>query len=230
MSYGYHYQYSRNCLQLNRDDGKYFSDIALYAGIAATDWSWSALAADFNNDGVKDVFISNGILRRPNDLDFFNYTSGSVVYKALQQGRKYDRRVIDKMPDGKWHNYIFKGTDSLKFIDQSTEWGFGASTYSNGAAYADLDNDGDLDLVINNINQPASVYRNNAAAQSGNFFLDVELKGTSVNRFAVGAKVVLKQNDSIQLGYVSTTKGFESSSLQYVHFGVGQKKLSIRYR
>ncbi|MEO6453851.1 MAG: VCBS repeat-containing protein [Ginsengibacter sp.] len=225
LSYGFHYQYSRNCVQLNRGGGKFFSDIALYAGVAATDWSWSALSADFNNDGIKDIFISNGILRRPNDLDFLKYTSGSAMYEALQQGKTFDLKAINKMPDGKWHNYIFKGTDSLKFIDESINWGFPEPSYSNGAAYSDLDNDGDLDLVINNINQPAQIYRNNAMQQSGNFYLEIELKGTESNSFAIGAKVLLKQNDSIQIGYVSTTKGFESSSLQYVHFGVGKNKI-----
>ena len=134
-----------------------FSDIGLYAGVAATDWSWSALAADFNNDGVKDIFISNGIVRRPNDLDYLKYTSGTAMSQALQQGKKYDMNALTKMPDGKWHNYMFRGTDSLQFIDESINWGFDKPSYSNGAAYADLDNDGDLDLAVNNINEPAFI-------------------------------------------------------------------------
>lgn len=223
LSYGYHYQYSRNCLQLNTGGGKRFNDIALYAGVAATDWSWSLLAADFDNDGVKDLFVSNGIVRRPNDLDYIKYTSGAGMNKALQGGGLSDKDLIRKMPDGKMHNYIFKGTDSLKYIDKSVDWGFETPTWSNGAAYADLDNDGDLDLVINNINEPAAVYRNNAIQQSGNHFLDVELKGNAPNKFGIGAKVLIKQKDRIQFGYVNTTKGFESSSLQYVHFGMKQK-------
>ena len=220
LSYGYHYQYARNCLQLNAGGGKRFSDIALYAGVSATDWSWSPLAADFDNDGIKDLFVTNGIVRRPNDLDYLKYTSGSGINGALQNGKVSDLDLIQKMPDGKMHNYIFKGTDSLKYIDKSFDWGFETPTWSNGAAYADLDNDGDLDLVINNINEPAAVYRNNTAQQSGNHFLDVELKGNSQNKFAVGAKVLIKQKNKIQFGYVNTTRGFESSSLQYVHFGM----------
>ncbi|MES1197967.1 MAG: FG-GAP-like repeat-containing protein, partial [Chitinophagaceae bacterium] len=140
--------------------------------------------------------------------------------EALQNGKVAGRDLIQKMPDGKMHNCIFKGTDSLKYIDKSVDWGFEIPTCSNGAAYADLDNDGDLDLVINNINEPAAIYRNNAIQQTGNHFLDVQLKGNSGNKFGIGAKVLLKQKNKIQLGYVNTTKGFESSSLQYVHFGV----------
>ena len=121
------------------------------------------------------------------------------------------------MPAGKVHNYMFQGTDSLKYADKSFEWGFEIPTWSNGAAYADLDNDGDLDLVINNINEPAAVYKNNA---TGNHFLDIELKGNAGNKFGIGAKVIIKQNGGIQIGYLNTTKGFQSSSLQYVHFGM----------
>ena len=221
LAYGYHHQLSRNCLQLNRGGGTMFSDIGLYAGMAATDWSWSALAADFNNDGVKDIFISNGIVRRPNDLDYLKYTSGTAMSQALQQGKKYDMNALTKMPDGKWHNYMFRSTDSLQFIDESINWGFDKPSYSNGAAYADLDNDGDLDLAVNNINEPAFIYRNNTAEQSVNNYIQIELKGFAANPFAIGAKVLLKQKDTLQMGYVSTTKGFQSSSLQYVHFGTG---------
>ena len=220
LSYGYHYQYARNCLQLNTGGGKKFSDIALYAGIAATDWSWSPLVADFDNDGIKDLFVTNGIVRRPNDLDYIKFTSGSGINEPLQNRKTFDRELIKKMPGGKVHNYIFKGTDSQKYIDKSFDWGFKTPTWSNGAAYADLDNDGDLDLVINNINEPAALYRNNATQQSGNHFLDVELKGNAPNKFGIGAKVLAKQKGQLQLGYVNTTRGFESSSLQYVHFGM----------
>ncbi|MEO5562835.1 MAG: VCBS repeat-containing protein, partial [Chitinophagaceae bacterium] len=166
LSYGYHYQYARNCLQLNTGAGKKFNDIALYSGIAATDWSWGVLAADFDNDGIKDVFVTNGILRRPNDLDYVKYISGSGINTALQDGKVTDKDLINKMPGGKTHSYMFKGTDNLKYIDKSIDWGFGTPAFSNGAAYADLDNDGDLDIVINTINEPATVYRNNAAANT----------------------------------------------------------------
>ena len=223
LSYGYHYQYARNCLQLNNGGGTHFSDVALYAGVAATDWSWSPLAADFDNDGVKDLFVTNGIFKRPNNLDYLKYISAAYYGSPDAAISKLD--AIKKMPDGKVSNCIFKGTDSLKFLDRTIDWGMDKLSYSNGAAYADLDNDGDLDLVINNINEPAFIYRNNEHEQTGNHFLDITIKGNQNNPFSVGAKVVLKQKDAVQLGYVSTTKGFESSSLQDVHFGLGKNSV-----
>jgi len=218
LSYGYHYQYARNCLQLNRGGGEKFSDIALFSGIAATDWSWSPLAADFDNDGIKDIFISNGILRRPNDLDFIKYYSNRNVSKI---NSATDLKLIEKMPKGEISNYIYKGTDSLKFIDKTYSWGFNQPGLSNGAVSADLDNDGDLDIVTNNINSFASIYKNNTVEQQKNHYLDLQLKGLGDNKFSIGAKVILKKNDNIQTDYLSATKGFESSSLQNIHFGTG---------
>ena len=218
LGFGYHHQYSRNCLQINAAGGKKFSDIALYAGIAATDWSWSPLAADFDNDGIKDLFITNGILRRPNDLDFVKFFSAR---SANDTGRSGDLAAIKKMPEGKVSNYIFKGTDSLKFIDKTIAWGMHHPAFSNGAAFADLDNDGDLDIVINNINEPATIYRNNTVQQLANHFIEVQLKGDAQNKFGIGAKVTIQQRGKIQTGYINATKGFESASLQYIHFGTG---------
>jgi len=221
LKFGYHYQYSRNCLQLNVDSGNKFSEIGLYAGISATDWSWSPLAADFDNDGIKDLFISNGILRRPNDLDFVKFFSGTSAPDAAGRGRTADKEIIQKMPSGIATNYLFKGTDSLRFIDESKSWGFDSPGFSNGAAYADLDNDGDLDIVVNRINGPAGIYRNNSTARAGHHFLDLQLKGAGLNTSGIGTKVILSQKGAIQLNYAGTTKGFESSSLQYIHFGTG---------
>jgi len=218
FNFGYYHQYARNCLQLNTGAGKKFSDIALYAGIAATDWSWSPLAADFDNDGIKDLFVSNGILRRPNDLDFIKFYSNRT---AKDTGRASDLTAINKMPEGKLSNYIFKGTDSLKFIDKTNDWGFNHPGFSNGAAYADLDNDGDLDIVINNINEPATVYRNNTVQQLKNHYIALQLKGDASNPFAIGAKVVLQSKGQLQVDYLNAGKGFESASLQYIHFGTG---------
>src|SRR5690606_6807951 len=119
----YHHQYSRNCLQLNTGAGRRFSDIALYSGVAATDWSWSPLMADFDNDGRKDIFVSAGILRRPNDLDYIKYIANAEVQRMMLSSRRMDRAILERMPSGKWHNYIFQGTDSLVFTDRSAEWG-----------------------------------------------------------------------------------------------------------
>ncbi|HVV55080.1 MAG TPA: VCBS repeat-containing protein, partial [Mucilaginibacter sp.] len=157
---GYQYQYSRNCLQKNLGNGEAFSDVGLMDGIAATDWSWSPLLADFDNDGIKDLFIANGIKRRPTDMDYINFISGIEVQGMLTQGHSFDQTAIDKMPPGEAHNYLLKGSKSEQFIDESADWGFSRPTLSNGAAYADLNNDGKLDLVTNNMNQTACIYRN----------------------------------------------------------------------
>ena len=225
MAQGYHHQYSKNCLQLNTGAGRSFSDISLYAGIAATDWSWSPLAADFNNDGIKDIFISNGILKRPNDLDFLKFISNSYVAKELQNSRSEDKLAISKMPEGKINNYIFQGTDSLKFIDRTYEWGFNKPSFSNGAAYADLDNDGDIDIVINNINEKASVYENRSNEIGHSHYINLSLKGNAPNTFAIGAKVLIKCKGNLQSSYITATHGFESASLGSVHFGTGNNTL-----
>lgn len=221
MSYGYSNQYSRNCLQLNVGGGMRFSEIGLYAGVAATDWSWSALAADFDNDGRKDLFISNGIQRRPNDLDVVKFMATMPVASALQSGRAADLATVEKMPSGKANCFLFQGTDSLVYTDRSVEWGFTHPAFSNGAAYADLDNDGNLDLVVNTANEPAMIYRNSGGA--GVHYLDVELRGPAGNVFGIGAKVAARTGARVQYGYCAVTRGFESGTLGPVHFGLGRE-------
>lgn len=222
---GYHHQFSRNCLQLNTGRGKKFTDIALYAGVAATDWSWSPLLADFDNDGIKDLFISNGIVRRPNDLDFLKFNSRTA---DMEPGRAADVRAILRMPEGKVSNVIYKGTDSLRFLDNTLQWGLDQVSLSNGAATADLDNDGDLDLVVNNINQPAFVYQNQSSKRNNNHWLEIKLEGDSNNRSGIGAKVWLLYRDQRQLLLNTGTKGFQSSSLHYLHAGLGADSVVSR--
>ena len=220
MAKGYHHQYSRNCLQLNIDGGNRFSDIALFSGISATDWSWSPLMADFNNDGIKDLFITNGIAKRPNDLDYLKFISGQSFQKNSSIP---DQKILNQMPEGKMHNYIFEGSANLKFKDKSFDWGFNEPTLSNGAAYADLDNDGDLDLVINNMNALAGIYRNNAEQKSRYHFLNIQLLNRNGNTAALGGKVILFSNGGKQVNYVTATRGFQSASSNILHFGLGEQ-------
>jgi enediyne biosynthesis protein E4 len=222
---GYNYQYSRNCLQLNTDGGKHFSDIALMAGVAATDWSWSPLMADFNNDGWKDLFVSNGILTRPNNLDYLKFIANKEVSAGTKGNYTLDSEAIAQMPEGKVHNYIFKGSDSLLFTDESDQWGMSTPTLSNGAAYADLDNDGDLDIVVNNLNSPVIIYRNNSRQLNHNHYLKVQCRGEGGNKFGIGAKVLIKTKGRLQYNYVQTTRGFESSSDPSLLFGLGKDTL-----
>ena len=223
LSYGYMNQYSRNCLQISLA-GKRFMDIGVMAGVAATDWSWSPLLADYDNDGIKDLFVANGIARRPNNLDYVKYISDEMLQNELGASSKLDEKAIQLMPEGKVHNYLYQGTSNLQFKDKSDAWGFAAPTLSCGATYADLDNDGDLDLITNNINDPAGLYQNEANAIFSNHkHLTVRLKGAGLNTFGVGAKVVLKYADSLQLQQLMPTRGFESSVAPELLFGLGKR-------
>ncbi|AQG81272.1 VCBS repeat-containing protein [Spirosoma montaniterrae] len=223
LAYGYMNQYSRNCLQMSLS-GKKFMDVGAMAGVAATDWSWAPLLADYDNDGVKDLFITNGIVHRPNNLDYVKFASDDSLRYAIETSNSLDERAIKMMPAGKVHNYLYRGTPSLRFEDKSEVWGFETPTYSNGAAYADLDNDGDLDLITNNIDDPAGLYRNNANDLfPDNQHLTVRLKGDAPNTFGVGAKVVLKYADSIQVQQLMPTRGFQSSVAPELLFGLGKR-------
>lgn len=218
--YGFTDQYTKNCLQLNTDGGKHFSDVGLMTGMAATDWSWAPLAADFNNDGIKDLFITNGILKRPNNMDYLNYIANNNVAWELQGTHKLDQKVISMMPEGKVHNYMFEGTKNMVFNDVSSAWGFSMPTLSNGAAYADLNNDGNLDLVINDVNGPLLIYRNNTRELTHRHYIKILCRGDDGNTFGIGAKIILKSKGMFQYNYVKTTCGFESSIDPSVFFGL----------
>lgn len=216
-SFGYHYQVSRNCLQLNEgnlaDGTPLFSDVAPLLGIEATDWSWAPLLADFDLDGLQDLFIANGIVRRPNDLDYINYISSDSAQRFMT-----DQQMIDRMPSGKVANYIFRNKGGLQFEDKSATWFEPTATWSNGAAYSDLDNDGDLDLVVNNINEEASLFRNETKPDS-TFFLSVILKGSDLNKNGIGAKVILYRANQQQYREVAMTRGWQSSVDGRINFG-----------
>ena len=228
LAYGYMNQYSRNCLQLNVS-GQKFMDIGAMSGVAATDWSWSPLLADYDNDGVKDLFISNGIVHRPNNLDYVKFAADDSLRYAQETDQSLDERAIKLMPEGKVHNYLYRGTGtpgrpSLRFDDKSVAWGFETPTFSNGAAYADLDNDGDLDLITNNIDDPAGLYRNEAnTVFPDNKHLTIKLKGAEANTFGVGAKVILKYADTLMVQQLMPTRGFESSVAPELLFGLGTR-------
>lgn len=223
LQFGYFNQYSRNCLQLNLS-GQKFSDIGLMAGVAATDWSWSTLLADYDNDGIKDIFISNGIVKRPNNLDYIKFATQDSMYYSPNISKSLDQKAIQMMPEGKVHNYLFKGTENLRFIDKSQAWGFGEETVANGAVYVDLDNDGDLDLVTNNINETAKIYHNSSDKLFKNNYLKIALKGENFNSFGIGAKVFIKnKSGGMQLQQMMPTRGFMSSVEPKLLFGLGNK-------
>lgn len=215
---GFQYQYSRNCLQKNLGNGEAFSEVGLMDGVYATDWSWSPLLADFDNDGIKDLFIANGIKRRPTDMDYVAFISNVSVQGMLSQGRQADYTAISKMPGGESHSYIFKGTKSEKFIDESALWGIRDAMISNGAAYADLNNDGNLDLVTNNMNHAACIYKN---LSKNKHYLSLRFTGKQDNRFGIGAKAYLFQGKQMQYEQLMLTRGFQSSIEPKLHFGLG---------
>lgn len=214
---GYQKQYSKNCLQRNNGNGISFSETALMSGVAATDWSWAPLFADFDNDGNKDLFVSSGIVKRPVDLDYIRFVSG-LKAKGMDKTDKYDQEAINAMPDGASHPFLFKGNGKEGFIDVSKEWGTEKMKgYYTGASYADLDNDGDLDMVINCINAPAVLLKNNSEPKNN---LIVSLAGNGGNTFGIGAKVWLFSNGKMQYQQFEPTKGFQSSSDYKIHFGL----------
>ncbi|MEX6689290.1 VCBS repeat-containing protein [Danxiaibacter flavus] len=213
---GYQNQYSKNCLQRNNGDGVSFSDVGLINGVSATDWSWSALFADFDNDGKKDLFISSGIVKRPLDLDFIMFMSNTNP-RDVNSNEKY-AELIQKMPDGASHPYLYKGDGNYKFNDVSENWGTGnMSGYFNGAAYADLNNDGREDLVINCINAPAVILKNNSIPES---YLSIVFKGGGMNTSGIGAKAYVFANGKMQYQQLMLTRGFMSSSEPKLHFGL----------
>ncbi|QQL51467.1 VCBS repeat-containing protein [Mucilaginibacter ginkgonis] len=219
----FHHQFTTNCLQLNNGDGT-FSEIANLSGINATDWSWGALSFDFNNDGWKDLFVNNGISRDLTNQDFLTYFSSTEVMNEVQHDGFKPKKLLDLMPKTPIPSYGFINQKNLTFKNESEKLGFFRPAYSNGAAYGDLDGDGDIDLVVNNENMEAFVYRNMTTERSHKNYLKVELKGSGLNTFGVGAKVTVYVNGNAQLIEQMPTRGFESSSDPVMNFGVGNAK------
>lgn len=218
---GFHYQYMRNMLQLNNGNGT-FSEIGQVLGISNTDWSWAALFADYDNDGLKDLYITNGYLHDYTNLDFLKYMDDFMATKQGGFQRTDVLELVQKMPSSNVKNYIFRNNGQLNFKDQTTNWGLGEQSNSSGAAYADLDNDGDLDLVVNNINSPAFIYQNEANNKLGNQFLKVKLNGENGNVRGIGAKVYVYAQGKSQYQEQMPTRGFQSNVSFTMNFGLGK--------
>jgi hypothetical protein len=231
---GYHPQYARNTLQLNtgHDGGAVrFSDVGYLAGVHATDWSWAPLLADFDNDGDKDLFVSNGILRRPNDLDYINYVGNDEVQASLAKGISTDQlSLLQRMPSVPLSSFAFRNDGNLTFAQVSDRWGLDQPGFANGVAYADLDNTGSLDLVVNRVNAPAAIYRNRGRDEGGGrgqggggapgHYLRIVLKGEGGNTAGFGASVIVVQSGQRQWIEQSPTRGFQSSVDPRLHIGV----------
>jgi enediyne biosynthesis protein E4 len=219
---GYHPQIARNTLQLNRGDGR-FSEIGLLAGVSATDWSWAPLLADLDDDGQKDLFITSGIYRRPNDLDYIEFVGQPSVQAALADTNDpANRALVKRMPHVPGRNRAFRNGGDLRFADVSRAWGLDAAGFSNGAVYVDLDNRGTLDLVVNALDAPAAIYRNRGRSATGNNSLTVTLRGAAGNTAGIGAKVFVRSGGRSQLVEQSPTRGFQSSVDPRLHVGIGR--------
>ena len=236
---GYGHQNNRNMLQLHTGftpaGMPVFAEIGQLAGVSNTDWSWAALFADFDNDGWKDLFVTNGYLRESTNLDFMKYQVADAMQKAAGKGldvttpKGYNENMplyelVKNMPSTKISSYIFRNKGDLTFADESSHWGLDEKGVSSGAAYADLDNDGTLDLIVCNNNDPVRVYKNTGGEGVKNNFIKIKLEGDRTNVFALGAKVIVTTDSSSQLQEMYPVRGYQSSVDYVLSFGVRQQK------
>lgn len=221
---GYFNQYTRNNLQYNLRNGQ-FSEVGFYSGVAATDWSWAPLWVDFNNDGLKDLFVSNGIPKRMNDIDYINFLSNGKIQEKIKSNsmEESDLALINKFPEIKLPNKFFLNQGDMRFSDEEERIKGSVPTFSNGSAYADLDNDGDLDIIVNNIENEAMVYENKTSKPEATDQLKIVLKGSEQNRFAVGSKVVVYKGASRETYEKYPVRGFMSSMEAPLQIGLGQQ-------
>ena len=215
-------QYIQNTLQLNNGNNT-FSEVAYFSGVAKTDWSWAGLLFDMDNDGNRDIFITNGINHDLTDLDFVNFFANEIIQKMALTGKKQAiDSIINKMPVKPQPNYAYKNNGDITFDNANKEWGFETPSLSNGVAYGDLDNDGDLDMVINNVNMLPFVYRNNSDSLTTNNYLKIKLEGDQVNKFGVGSTVKIYHNNKIYVQDQMPSRGFQSSMDYVMTIGLGK--------
>jgi len=219
---GYYHQFTRNMFHQNNGDGT-FSEVGRMTGVEATDWSWAPLMSDLDNDGNQDLFVANGIHKDLVDQDYIQYISNDEVKRQLISKDGVDfKEMIDIMPSERIPNYMFSGKGDMQFEEVGSDWGIATPSHSNGSAYADLDNDGDLDLVVNNVNMPAFVYQNQSSQRmKANNYLQIQLVGEGANPFAIGAKVTLKKGDKIFYKEHIPIRGFQSTMDYKLTFGLG---------
>ena len=217
LNQGYFHQFNRNALQLNNQNNS-FSEISRITGLDATDWSWGALIFDMDNDGNKDVFVANGIYKDLLDQDYVNFLANpSIISNMIKSEKEPVKKLIDMIPSEPLTNFAFKNLGSLKFDNVSEEFGFDNKTFSNGSAYGDFDNDGDLDLVINNVNMLSNIYEN----KSSNNWISFSFDSSSKNKFGVGNKIFLYTKNGLQFQELSPMRGFQSSVDYRLNFGIG---------
>ena len=208
---GYYHQFTRNTFQINNGNNT-FSEVGRYAGVEASDWSWGALIFDMNNDGLKDIFIANGIYQDLTDQDYLQYISNEEVIKSIVTDNKVDyKKLIDIIPSNPVPNQAYLNQGGLAFREAGKETGLGAKSFSNGASYGDLDNDGDLDLVVNNVNMPSFVYENHTQKDPASNYIQFKLEGEGKNRFGIGAKITVYSDNNSYYVEQQPTRGFQSS-------------------
>jgi hypothetical protein len=222
---GFFNQYTQNTLQVNNQAGQ-FLETAFYSGVAASDWSWGGLIFDADNDGLSDIFVCNGIYNDVTNQDFIDFFANDVIQSMVMTGKKEQfEEIVSKMPSKPIPNKFYRNEGALRFSDAGLAAGLGQPSFSNGSAYGDLDNDGDLDLVVNNVNQPSFIYRNESREQNGHHYIGVVLKGKPGNTYAVGSKIYIYQGNQVINRELIPTRGFQSSVDYKQIIGLGNKEV-----